>query len=343
MSETDSRIQRFHTGMVPRKDGFAFWADEIGPLVGRLDSPERTDFQQELTIVDTAGLAFMRVHGSGATIERKGPSQLMGAEVYPYHLLLKLDGGLAISEQRRRIELGTGDMVLIDSWQPLRLSSTEATDSWSLGLPEALVNRWLPHADQSTDLLLAAGKGWAGMLSGYLRALDVDHLCSIQSPAERQLLGEHLMSMLSFALEQNGLVAQPGALGERVSPRDGDLHARMRAWIRDHHADTEVDAQKLAACFNVSVRYVHKVFAKAGRGMTFLETLQGDRLEAAAQMLRSAAGARKFVAQVAYDCGFADPAYFGLVFRKKYGCTPRSFALRQGPGQAEADSAVLVC
>ncbi len=340
MAESDSRVQRFHTGMVSRKDGFAFWADEIGPRVGRLDSPQRIDFQQELTIVDTAGLAFMRVHGSGASIERKGPSQLMGAEVYPYHLLLKLDGGLAISEQRGRVELGTGDMVLIDSWQPLRLRSTEATNSWSLGLSEAVVSRWLPHADQATDLRLATGRGWAGMLSGYLRALDVEHLCSIQSPAECQLLGEHLMSMLSFALEQNGLAAQPGALGERVSPRDGDLHARMRRWIRDHHADTEIDAQKLAACFNVSVRYVHKVFAKAGRGMTFLETLQGDRLEAAARMLRSPEGARKFVAQVAYDCGFADPAYFGLVFRKKFGCTPRIFALQQAQGAA--DGALLL-
>ncbi|GER11246.1 AraC family transcriptional regulator [Variovorax boronicumulans] len=340
MSDTDSRIQRFHTGMVSRKDGFAFWADEIGPHVGRLDSPERSHFQQELTIVDTAGMAFMRVHGSGATIERTGPSQLMGAEVYPYHLLIKLDGGLAISEQRQRIELAAGDMVLIDSWQPLRLRSTEATNSWTLGLSEAVVNRWLPHADQSTDLRLAGAKGWAGMLSGYLRALDVEHLCSIQSPAQRQLLGEHLMSMLSFSLEQNGLRAQPGALGERVSPRDGDLHARMRAWIREHHADTEIDAQKLAASFNVSVRYVHKVFAKAGRGMTFLETLQNDRLEAAARMLRSPEGARRFVAQVAYDCGFADPAYFGLVFRKKYGCTPRTFALQQG--QAAADGTLLL-
>jgi len=330
MAETDSRVQRFHTGMVARKDRFAFWADEIGPHVGRLDSPQRTDFQQELTIVDTAGLAFMRVHGSGATIERKGPSQLMGAEVFPYHLLIKLDGGLAISEQRGRVELGAGDMVLIDSWQPLRLRSTEATNSWTLGLSQAMVSRWLPHADQSTDLRLAAGKGWAGMLSGCLRALDVEHLCSIQSLAERQLLGEHLMSMLSFALEQSRRAAQPGALGERVSPRDGELHARMRRWIRDHHADTEVDAQKLAARFNVSVRYVHKVFAKSGRGMTFLETLQGDRLDAAVRMLRSPEGAHKYVAQVAYDCGFADPAYFGLVFRKKYGCTPRTFALQQG-------------
>ncbi|WP_194273957.1 AraC family transcriptional regulator [Variovorax paradoxus] len=337
MSETDSRVQRVHTGMVSRKDGFAFWADEIGPHVGSLDSTHRTDFQQELTIVDTAGLAFMRVHGSGASIARTGPSQMLGAEVYPYHLLIKLEGGLAISEQRGRVELGTGDMVLIDSWQPLRLRSTEVTNSWTLGLPEAVVNRWLPHADQSTDLRLAAGKGWAGMLSGYLRALNVEHLCSIRSPAERQLLGEHLMSMLSFALEQNGLAARPGALGERVSPRDGDLHARMRRWIRDHHADTGIDAQKLAASFNVSVRYVHKVFAKAGRGMTFLETLQGDRLDAAARMLRSPEGARKFVAQVAYDCGFADPAYFGLVFRKKYGCTPRAFALQRelaGAGKA---------
>ncbi|RIX85038.1 AraC family transcriptional regulator [Acidovorax cavernicola] len=330
MSETDSRVQRFHTGMVPRKDGFAFWADAIGPHVGRLDSTERTDFHQELTIVETGGLAFMRAQGTGASVEREGPSRLMGAEVYPFHLLLKLDGGFAISDQHRRVELGSGDMVLLDSWQRMRLRSTQATDSWSLGLSEEAVSRWLPHADQAIDLRLAGGKGWAGMLSGYLRALDVAHLCSIRSPAQQQQLGEHLLSMLSFTLEQCGLTARPGALGERVSPRDGELHARMRRWIRDHHADAEVDAQKLAASFNVSVRYVHKVFANAGRGMTFLQTLQADRLDAAARMLRSPEGARKFVAQIGYDCGFADPAYFGLVFRKKYGCTPRAFALQRG-------------
>jgi len=132
--------------------------------------------------------------------------------------------------------------------------------------------------------------------------------------------------MLSMALSQNKLVHD----AEAVSARDRALHARMRMWIRDHYADPEVSAAKLAADFNVSVRYVHKAFASAGRGMTFLDAVLHERMEAAMRMLRTSSISNTQISQVAYSCGFTDPAYFGLVFRKHRGCSPGAFAKMHG-------------
>ena len=87
---------------------------------------------------------------------------------------------------------------------------------------------------------------------------------------------------------------------------------------------------KLAADFNVSVRYVHKAFANAGRGMTFLDTVQHERMEAAMRMLRTSNISNTQISQIAYSCGFTDPAYFGLVFRKYQGCAPGAFAKMHG-------------
>jgi AraC-like DNA-binding protein len=173
---------------------------------------------------------------------------------------------------------------------------------------------------------LRGNKGWTGVLANYLRAMSLEHLSTVANQFEREMVGEHVLSMLSMALSQNELAHDP----EVVSARDRALHDRMRMWIRDHYADPEVSAAKLAADFNVSVRYVHKAFASAGRGMTFLEAVQRERMEAAVRMLRTSSISNMQISQIAYRCGFTDPAYFGLVFRKYQGCAPGAFAKTHG-------------
>ena len=317
------------TEAVPAHERFAFWAEEMGAKLGftRYDSPERATFRQELSILDVGGLSFMRTRGSGVDIFRPVPMRMKEGADYPFYLLVKFNSGFTTNEQLGRSAIiGINDMVLIDSNEAMRLHSRDGADSWIIGLSQPLVTRWLPDARNAVALPLQADKGWSSMLSTYLRALTVGHLQSTGSRFERELIGEHVLSMLSFALAQRGVVHE----SEAVSARDRQLHARMRKWIRDNYSDPDLSAAKLAGDFNVSVRYVHKVFANAGQGTTFLGVVQHERLEAAVRLLRTASCARMFVAQIAYSCGFADPAYFGLVFRKKFGQSPRAFAALHG-------------
>lgn len=327
MSDPRPLVQNFSTEHLPKKDRFAYWADEFGKTVGyaSLDSPEKVDFHQSLSIVDYSSLSFARLRGS-AVSSSADPGQIEDMDLHPFQLMLKIGDGPSTINQGMEAVIQPGDLVLIDSQRKMRMQAHGAVNSLMIGLPGLLVERWLPGAKDAVAMRLDGAKGWSSLLSGYLGAMSTDHAKMIGSPLEQELLGEHILSMLSFALAQNGLTRGKGA----VSARDRALHLNMYNWIRDNYADPDVNASKLAARFHISVRYVHKVFASAGRGLTFLDVLQNERLEAAVRMLRTASISHMFIAQVAYRCGFSDPAYFGLVFRKRYGCSPRAFAAKTG-------------
>jgi len=327
MPDRPPLVQRFDTEHLPPEDRFAYWADEFGKSVGYvgLESPQRDDFHQWLSIVDISSLSLARLRGSPVSSLAE-PGQIKDVELHPFQLMLKVGDGPSTIRQRTEAIVQTGDLVLIDLLQKMRMRAHVAANSLLVGLPKPLVARWLPDAEAAAAQRLDGAKGWSSLLAAYLNAMSIDHAQAIGSPFEQELIGEHILSMLSFALSQNGFLRDSDA----VSSRDRALHLRMYNWIRDNYADPDVSAAKLAARFHVSVRYVHKVFASAGRGITFLDVLQHERLEAAVRMLRTASVSHTFVAQIAYRCGFSDPAYFGLVFRKRYGCSPRAFASNRG-------------
>ncbi|MDH6593003.1 AraC-like DNA-binding protein [Variovorax sp. TBS-050B] len=281
----------------------------------------------KLVLVDPDGLAFLRSQGDAVDIYRPAASVPEEGQMYPFHLLLKMSPGPTVVEQCGRVAtLQDGDMTLLDSNEAMRLRSSQGNDAWIIGLATSLITRWLPNAQDAIALRLDGSEGWSGVLSSYIRSLDIRQVQLEGGKFQREFVAEHIMSMLSFSLAQTGV---PSLDTDAVPPRDRAMHAHMCDWIRDNYADAEVTAAKMAAHFNLSTRYVHKVFASAGRGVTFRDALQQERLEAARRLLRPAAGASMPIAQVAYRCGFSDPAYFGLVFRKKYGCSPGAFAQAQ--------------
>lgn len=302
----------------------AWQADEASPSAVHL----------KLVLLDPNGLAFMRSQGGAVDIHRPKTAMSLEGRMYPFHLLLKMSSGLTVVEQNDRVAtLQTGDMALLDSNEAMRVRSSEHNDAWIIGLAGPLVARWLPHAHDATALRLDGNSGWSGVLSNYIRALDIAQVQRHGGKFQREFVAEHVMSMLSFSLAQTSVVPC-GTCNDAVPPRDRAMHAHMHDWIRDNYADPELTVAKAAAHFNLSTRYVHKVFANAGRGVTFREAVQHERLEAARRMLRTAATSNVPIAQVAYACGFSDPAYFGAVFRKKYGCPPGAFAQAQGPADA---------
>jgi AraC-like DNA-binding protein/mannose-6-phosphate isomerase-like protein (cupin superfamily) len=328
MPQRPTRINHFSTQDLPAESRLAHWSLQFGQTLGYagLESPDGHNFHQTLTRVDLGLTRFLRLRGS-ETASHAEAGHLPESEHRPFHLLIRLGYGATTLVQEREVTIEPGDMVLLDARREFRLQSRPTTDFLAIGFPEALVARWLPCANDAVAVRLEGRAGWAGTLSAYLRALDASLLESIDSAFEEELVGEHMLSMLSFALAQRGF---PMTDEERVPARDRVLHARMCSWIRDNYGNPEVNATVLARHFNVSVRYVHKVFAGAGQGMTFRETLKHERLEAAVRMLRTATVSHTLVAQIAERCGFSDPAYFGLVFRKEFGSSPGTFARRKG-------------
>jgi AraC-like DNA-binding protein len=318
-------IQHRGVGPLPARRRFSFFvgAADADCCLKHFDDATTAALWQDVKAIDIGGLAFMWVRGNAIDVGRIVREQHKDAASHPLYLLLKLNT-FTTNE--------TNDVVLVDADRFMRLQSPHCTDMWFVGLSRSLVSRWLPSASGTAATLLKGHTGWPAVLSAYLHGLDFHQLQSISSPFEKELMAEHVLSMLSFALPQNALPA----VRDPIPERDRVQHDEMHRWILDNYADPEISVARLAKQFHASVRHVHKVFASAGHGMSFLDTVRHVRLETAARMLRAPAPASMLVAQIAYRCGFADAAYFGLVFRKRYGCTPRTYAGTHALPQVDA-------
>lgn len=83
----------------------------------------------------------------------------------------------------------------------------------------------------------------------------------------------------------------------------------------------EILPSELAEHLNVSLRQLQRQF-KEEIGMTPTDLIRKIKLEKAAQLLLTSS---KNIAQIAYELGFSDPAYFSKTFKKHFGKTPSEF------------------
>ncbi|MDP9766058.1 AraC family transcriptional regulator [Deinococcus enclensis] len=97
--------------------------------------------------------------------------------------------------------------------------------------------------------------------------------------------------------------------------------------LHDHH-DRPLDVGSLAAIAGMSVssfeRQVKRVY-----GLTPTQLLIRSRLEAATRQLTTTDDS---IAQVAFECGYADHSAFTRAFRQTTGLTPRQFRQITRPG-----------
>ncbi|WP_219220137.1 AraC family transcriptional regulator [Variovorax boronicumulans] len=317
--EADADIFSAPYGVVPR---------------GRADPPDTGFVAQEALqacaarsgcpTVDLGGMSFMRIRGGSVEACQHALIELREKKRrFSLQLLAVVHGELtAVGPSGRSLTLAAGDMALLEAGEGMSLLSLQPMDAWVVDLSEAVIARWL-HPVPTGMSRLAGDSGWGRLLSTYLRNWAFETLSALSSSFEKELVGEHVMSLLSLALAQG----RDGA--PIVSARDRHMYLRMRQCVRDNHADTEFGVAALAARFGASTRHVHRVFSRAGGGESFLDAVRHDRLDAAARLLRAPmdGGAQQVsVAEIAARCGFSDPGYFGRVFRKKYGHSPSEFA-----------------
>jgi len=107
-------------------------------------------------------------------------------------------------------------------------------------------------------------------------------------------------------------------------PATGDvLFTRIIWFARRHLTDPELNAARLAAEHNISVRYLYKLFAE--HQLSLEQWLIAERLKGAARQLRDPASLHRPIASIAAAWGFADAGHFTRRFRVARGMTPREW------------------
>jgi AraC-like DNA-binding protein len=105
------------------------------------------------------------------------------------------------------------------------------------------------------------------------------------------------------------------------SQREEKIVLETQRMIRELGPE-KVSIHDLAKNLKISAGHLGRVYSRT-TGQTLEEYLIRQRLEMSKRLLLDP---RLQVAEVAYLCGFCNPAYFSSVFKKHMNCTPRAYA-----------------
>jgi AraC-like DNA-binding protein len=308
------------------------------PAEDRLDvwrSASATSFVPVEIVAGDGGLATaaMRSHDVGdvrvcdlragaGRVVRNRPLAADSTEDYVI-VDVQRSGSCLVVQDGREALLNPGDIVCYRTTRPYTLffdgpfhQSLVRIPRASLSSPEALL-------DDATANVIRADTGIGRLLAPLLTSLATDAE-GFAGPGEYEL-GDAVVELFGAAVIEYraGHKSGPPAVREM-------LRERIQRFVEERMGDTELGPRNVAAAHNISVRYLHKIYAEAGT--TFGSSLRDLRLRAAARELRRPSAEHRTIEAVARRCGFADAAYFSRLFTRAYGVTPRQWRARTSAG-----------
>jgi AraC family transcriptional regulator, positive regulator of tynA and feaB len=308
-----SEARLWTTSAAPGKE-LAYWRMATCEAVFELeletfdaDAPLAASIRhQQLGAISLSRMAI----NAGQVIRRT--STLIGrsrrAQLELVHLL---EGHIFLRHYGREVEMGPGKCILVDSREPYELTTAPGSRNTSFHLPVEWLQRWLPQPEASVAKPIDTDSPWGRALLASICATSED------SPGEwESLCAEQIAGALTLAVDRNA----PSPSGSAHSRR---LFNRLRRTLVDFAHDNSIDARRVASKHNISVRYLHAVFASAGT--TYSHELLRIRLERAARMLREPRLKDLSVADIAWRCAFYDASHLTRHFRHQYGCTPGAY------------------
>jgi len=123
-----------------------------------------------------------------------------------------------------------------------------------------------------------------------------------------------------FVLDTELQSQLPFAMFKGQKNHDDEMIGRAQAYIEDHYSE-RLTVDGLAERFSTGRRTFERRF-KSATSNTVVEYIQRVKIEAAKNMLEKA---RKTVAEVMYDVGYADTKAFRDLFRRITGLTPLEY------------------
>jgi len=299
------------TDAVPAQQRLDYWVGAITEGFLAMDaSGSRQGFHGELRSaplervgVNWVQAAPQQVWRTPRGIARSGGDQF-------FYLLGNMEAPWTVAQDGREALMRPGAFVLVDSRRPYRFGFDCGPTTVSLELPLDWVTRWLAEPELHTARPFRPdAPGWGAALAAFAREWRPDMASSPPLPA--QLLEDQLGALLSLACPSQVL---------HRAPASAVLVDRIRAVLRERHAEPGLTAADVAACLDCSVRSLHRAMGRAGT--TFAQALMTERMATARQMLANPALRQVSAAEIGRRVGLLDPSHFSRACRRLLGHTP---------------------
>lgn len=300
------------TQSVPRSDRWDYWSAGIAEHffpVG-VEAVGARAFDARLASGQIGPVAVRSIQGLPHRVART-PRMIAAADPECILLYMLTKGLVGIEQDDRSCVLRPGEIAFHDTSRPSTFEGREGFEVLVFSVP-----KWFIGARADGIARRTATRGGEGRLT----PLAVPFLASLARTAtgsgglegrDGEVAAEMLLPMLRSIYDQEGATD--------ARSRSETLLAQMQQYALGHLHDPRLGPGRVAQAHYVSTRYVHKLFASSGTGVS--AWIRARRLDGAAVDLREAP--EMTISMVAAKWGYPNPASFSRAFREQHGCAPR--------------------
>ncbi|MFC8063888.1 helix-turn-helix domain-containing protein [Streptomyces sp. NPDC057293] len=270
-------------------------------------------------------MRFCSARASAVTVRRT--ERLARQDEEPAVFLgLQVAGTSLVVQNGRECVLKPGQLAVYESISPYTLLFDNGVDHHFLRFPRsslALPDRLLR---ETGAVAMGADNPVAPLAFGYFSQLAVTD--ALHQGRQADAVVEPSVELLRAVL-----TAQHGNSGRAKGPLEATLGLRITHFMRDHLADADLSAARIAAAHGISVRHLYAVLARSG--ISLGDWIRTRRLAECRRELAGPAGRRRTVAAVGRSWGFVNATHFSKVFKRTYGMSPREWRDQNRAGEAD--------
>ena len=282
-------------------DGFAHWREAVCEAYTKL-SPERIDdipFAGEIRLTEFGQQGSVSQIAASPQLVQRHRRDVVERPCDGVFVNFQLAGTSAVRQRAAETIQRPGTFVLLDARQPFRMRFDTSFRQVCLFLPMAELDA---HRFDPAPVA-ARAVGCNDPFGGAL----FDSVGAILEGDDAAGPPDHLMHLLGLCFA--------GGRSDRLA----DRHLKhIRRFVAQHCNDAEMCPATVAAKFRISVRHLHRLFARSGE--SFGRFLLRCRLRRARITLLMEP--HRSLLDICLEAGFRSPGHFSRSFSRQFGMTP---------------------
>ncbi len=271
-------------------------------------------FQAELVAHQAGdiGINHVRSDEHVAHLNQSGISRLSD---YHFYLLIQKSGQLFSTQHGVESHILPGDSILVDSFYPFKLNFPNKFECISIKIPRILLFPKLADVKRICTSKMRGSSHLSQAIFHYMHYI----LNGLANDSPEVISTKTEMFLNLIATSGSSLNQENHSI---LSPLNAQKLMRIKKFVYQNF-DSDLTPIIVAHQFNISVNYLHKIFAQDGT--TFGEHLRKTRLTNARKLLLSTESYNLTILEIAFQTGFKDLSHFNKAFKQMFGLPPGKY------------------
>lgn len=296
------------------------WRDHLFEIFGpsQVHGVDRGAFRSgDIHVGDIGNLVVAQVSADPTVIVHTARAVAAAREPDFYKVKLQVSGCCLVEQQGTEAALKPGDLALFDARRPYRFAYQGSYRAVFVLLPPRLLPFSPRSLEQAGVVRVSGQQGLGAVVSAFLAQLGREVGSLDGQDAER--LSGSIVNLLATTFAERldrASVISPGTRGTA-------LCRQAEQYVEQHLKDPDLGPAAIAAAYQVSTRYLHKVFER--EGSTVAGLIRARRLEKIRGDLANPLLAGRPVCDVGARWGLVNPSQVSRLFRGAYGDSPQEY------------------